>query len=128
MFNNIDDFKKRYPNSIIVNYDIENVHGYGLSYRMSSKRIEMFRKDNGKYLEYPNIQLYSTLESTDYKIFIIKDNRIYELGKSDKPNHFKKIRELEDVDVNIFDIIFYSSKKTHKKSANRKDEPIYVIE
>lgn len=128
MFNNIEEFRKAYTEAVIVNYDIANLHGYGLSYRTSSKRIEILRKDNGKYLDYPYIQPYSTLENTNYKIFIIKDGRMYELRISDKPYYFKIIRELKDMDINIFDNIFYASKKEHKKSANRKDEAIYKIE
>ena len=45
-----------------------------------------------------------------------------------EPNCFKKVREVNDVDINIFTDIFYASKKRHKKSANVKDESIYRIE
>jgi len=128
MLNTLEQFRAAFPEAVIVNYDIANVHGYGLSYRTSSERVEIFRKDNGKYLEYPNIQLYSNLKSDNYKIFIIKNNKIFELGVGDKPNCFKIEKELKNVDINIFDRIFYVSKKYHKKSANRKDEPIFTIE
>ena len=128
MINSIDQFNNKYKPSAVVNYDIANVHGYGLTYKTAPGTVEIFRKDNGKYLEYPNIQPYSRLDDTDYKIFIIKDNKMFELCNSEKDGVFKIKSEVTDIDINIFDDIFYISKLKHKKSANRKDEPIYIIE
>ena len=128
MIDNIEQFNNKFPNSVVVNYDIANVHGYGLAYRTATGTVEIFRKDNGKYLEYPNIQPYSYLNNTNYKIFIIKNNKMFELCKTEKNERFKIKSEVTDININVFDDIFYSSKKTHKKAANRKDEPIYIIE
>ncbi len=128
MINSIEQFNDKYKKSAVVNYDIADVHGYGLTYKTAPGTVEIFRKDNGKYLEYPNIQPYSRLENTDYKLFIIKDNKIFELCKGEKDGVFKIKSEATDIDINIFRDIFYLSKTKHKQSANRKDEPIYIIE
>ena len=130
MINNLDEFIKSYPKAAIVNYDIADVHGYGLTFRTIYKnkdKVEKFRTYNGKYIEYPNIQPYANLDSDNYNIFIIKNNKMYELDKGIENNTYIIKRELNDIDLNIFDSIFYMSKNKHKPSSNRNDEPIYTI-
>ena len=125
MINSVEEFKAKYPKAAVVNYDIEDVHGYGLCYRTNGKAIERLRKDRGKYITYPKIQPYSEL-NTDYKIFIIRNNKMYELeqGKEKKTFHIKE--EVTDVDLNMFDDIFYISKMKHK-DPTIVNEDIYTI-
>ena len=130
MINNIDDFISAYPKAAIVNYDIARVHGYGLTFRTTytnKEKVEKFRVDNGKYLEYPYIQPYSTLDGDNYNIFFIRNNQMFELEKGKENNTFTIKRIMNDIDINMFDSIFYMSKNKHKKSANRPNEPIYRI-
>ena len=52
---------------------------------------------------------------------------MYELEKGKEKETFVIKREVDDVNLNIFDNIFYISKNKHEKSANRREEPIYTI-
>lgn len=125
MINRIEEFKKEYPISAIINYDVEEVHGYGLCYKTKPGTVEKLRKDKGKYITYPQIQPYSKL-TTDYKLFIIKNNRMYELESGNSENTYHIKSEVVNVDPNIFTDIFYISKNKHKEP-KIIDEPIYTI-
>ena len=125
MINSVEEFKAKYPKAAVVNYDIEDVHGYGLCYRTNGRAIERLRKDRGKYITYPQIQPYSEL-NTDYKIFIIRNNKMYELEKGNKEKTFHIKEEVTDVDINMFDDIFYISKMKHK-DPTIVNEDIYTI-
>ena len=129
MINSLEEFKKIYPKAAVVNYDIADLHGYGLTYRTNDVKrpIEKFRTYLGRYITYPQIQPYSKL-NTDYKIFIIRNNKMYELEKGSKELTFHIKEEVTNVDLNIFTDKFYISKNKHEKSRNNEDEPIYRIE
>ena len=101
MINSLEEFKTKYPKAAVVNYDIEDVHGYGLCYRTNGRVVERLRKDRGKY-------------NTDYKIFIIRNNKLFELEKGNEENTFHIKEEVTNVDINLFDDIFYISKMKHK--------------
>ncbi|MBQ6285595.1 MAG: hypothetical protein IJK67_04725 [Bacilli bacterium] len=124
MISSIDEFKKKYPKSAIVNYDVAEVHGYGLCFKIRGT-IEKFRKDKGKYITYPQIQPYSKL-TTDYKLFIIKNNKMYELENGNIENTYHIKNEIVNINLNIFTDIFYISKSKHKEP-KIIDEPIYTI-
>lgn len=113
MINSLDEFKKKYGVSCVVNYDISDVHGYGLCYRSNSSRVERVRKERGRYITYPYIQPYSKL-NTDYKMFIINNNKMYELECGNKKNSYHIKNEVNDINLNIFDEIFYISRNKHK--------------
>ena len=125
MINSIEEFIKEYPKSAIVNYDIEEIHSYGLCYKTGSGTIEKLRKDRGKYIKYPQIQPYSEL-NTDYKLFIIRNSKMYELERGNKENTYHIKNEVINVNLNIFTDIFYISKSKHKEP-KIIDESIYSI-
>lgn len=113
MINSLEDFKDKYKPACIVNYDIEDVHGYGLCYRTNSTRIERVRKDRGRYITYPYIQPYSELNS-DYHMFIIRNNKMYELENGKEKNTYHIKEEITNINLDIFNDIFYISKQKHK--------------
>ncbi len=125
MINSLEEFKKEYKVAAVVNYDIEDVHGYALCYRTSSPRMERVRKDRGRYITYPQIQRYSELD-TNYKLFIIRNNKMYELEKGNKENTYHIKEEVTNVNLKIFDDKFYISRNQHK-DPKIIDEPIYTI-
>lgn len=84
MINTIKDFIVKYPKAVIVNYDIAGKFDddSGRTYRTSTNHLEYFRKENGKYLKYPQIQPYLKLsENADYKLFILYNHKMFELEK-----------------------------------------------
>ncbi len=105
----------------VVNYDIAALHRYGLTYRTNDVKrpIEKFRTYLGRYITYPQIQPYSKL-NTDYKIFIIRNNKMYELEKGSKELTFQIKEEVTNVDLNIFTDKFYISKSNMKNLATMK--------
>ena len=126
MINSIEEFSKKFNNSVIVNYDIADVFDYGLAYRMKTKRLERFRKDKGKYIVYPYIQPYLYLNDDNYSLFIILNNKMFKLKKGSREKTYNIENEVP-VNLNIFNDIFYNKSKI-KDPANRNDEPIYMIE
>ena len=127
MINNIDDFIKEHPTSILVNYDIANKFDYGITYRTQTKTTEKFRKDNhGKHISYPYIQPYLKLnEISNYELFIIHNGKVYELEKGNSTNSYKIKKEITNINYDISDDdIFY-----HKaKEPIIVNEPICIIE
>ncbi len=115
MINTIEEFKERYKKAAVVNYDVAKKYGYGLTYRTGKVKhvIEKFRKYKNEYITYPQIQPYSEL-NTDYKIFIIINNKMYELEQGNEKNTFHIKGEVANVDINMFNDIFYISKMKHK--------------
>ena len=98
MINTIKEFAVKYPKAVIVNYDIAGTFddNSGRTYRTSTNHLEYFRKENGKYLKYPQIQPYLKLsEDVDYKLFILYNHKMFELEKIDVNYHIK--REIEDI-------------------------------
>ena len=117
MINTIEEFSKLHPLADIVNYDIAEKFGYGMTYRTKTKTTEKFRMHNNRYLEYPFIQPY--LEAKDiegYEFFIIKDGKMYQIMKDEEhENSYKKIKEIEGVSPEIYnDDVFYQKRKEPK--------------
>ena len=126
MIESLEEFNNKYNKAVIVNYDMENVFDYGVTYRNTVNSLERFRKYKGKYITYPYIQPYLKLENNDYSLFIIRNNKMYKLKKGNKESTYKIDTEI-NIDTNIFDDIFYR-KQLHKDPVNMNDEPIYTIE
>ncbi len=124
MINTIEEFKIKYPKAAIVNYDMENTFDCGLCYKTGPGIVERLRKDKGKYITYPKIQPYSEL-NTDYKIFIIRNNKMYELEQGNEKHTFHIKREITNVDISIFDDIYLS--KAKHKNPTIVNEDIYII-
>lgn len=130
MINSIIEFSKEHKDAVIVNYDISEQFECGMTYRTSTNKVELFRKDkNGKYINYPYIQPYLTLsDSSNYELFIIHNSKMYKLEKSNKENTYKIKEELKNVSSNINkdDVFYDKSKRVNPR--NNKEEPIYIIE
>ncbi len=126
MISSIEEFDSIYGKYDIVNYDMEKVYGYGVTYKSSKNVFEEFRKENGEYITFPKIQPYLTLTNSNYSMFIIKNNKMFKLRRGDENHPYVIDREI-NVDLRIFDNIFKNEDKI-KKSAARTNEPIYTIE
>ena len=126
MIDSLEMFKEKYDKAVIVNYDMEDVFDCGLTYRITVNSLERFRKDKGKYIRYPYIQPYLSLNGNEYSLFIIKNNKMFKLEKGSKNNTYKIEKEI-NIDLNIFNDKFYNKGKI-KNPSNRTDEPIYIIE
>ena len=88
--NNINDFDKKYPKGIIVNYD------KGITYRCSTGNSEKI----GAAVEYPYIQPYQSGINPTSDLFIIKDCNIYKLNRviaNDPMSSYIKAEIKEDV-------------------------------
>ena len=124
MINTLEEFKTKYPKAAVVNYDMENTFDYGLCYKTGPGTVEKLRKDRGKYITYPKIQPYSKL-NTDYKILIIRNNKMYELEPGNEEHTFHIKCEVKNVDINMFnDIYMYKQNHNDPKPIN---EDIYTI-
>ncbi len=66
MIKSLEEFNNKYNQAVIVNYDMEVVFDYGVTYRNKTDSLERFRKCKGKYITYPYIQPYLKLEDNDY--------------------------------------------------------------
>ncbi len=128
MINTIEEFKAKYPKAAVVNYDVEKKYGYGLTYRTGDVKhvIEKFRKFKNEYITYPQIQPYSKL-TKNYKMFIIRNNKIYELEQGNRENAFHIRGEARNINIDIFEKVFNIPKEKHDKPSNRETEPIYTI-
>lgn len=88
--NNINDFDKKYPKGIIVNYD------KGITYRCSTGNSERI----GDTVEYPYIQPYQSGINPTSDLFIIKDCNLYKLNRviaNDPMSSYIKTEIKEDV-------------------------------
>ena len=115
--NNMDEFIEEHPYSVIVNYDIANKLDCGKTFRTATKTLEEFKKDKkGKYIKYPNIQPYLTLnDESSYELFIIHNQKIYKLELGNQENTYKIKCEISNINFNIGDDdVFYSKAKTPK--------------
>ncbi len=126
MIESLEEFNNKYNQAVIVNYDMEKVFDYGVTYRNTVNSLERLRKYKGKYITYPYIQPYLKLNNSDYSLFIIRNNKMYKLKKGIKENTYEIDSEI-NIDTNIFNDIFYR-KQLFKNPANLYDEPIYTIE
>ena len=127
MINNMEEFIEAHPKAVLVNYDIAKKFDYGEAFRTTRRTIEQFRKDNHrKYIEYPYIQPYLKLnELSEYELFIIHDNKVYELAKGSEENSFKITREVDNINFNIGDDDVFYCKPRPPRIIN---EPICIIE
>ncbi len=127
MINTIKEFASEYPKAVIVNYDISGKFDddSGRTYRTSTNRLEYFRKENGKYLKYPQIQPYLKLnENADYKLFILYNHKMFELEKIDENYHIKQ--EIVDINPELYmDDVFYDKKNLSQPRI--QDEEILII-
>lgn len=127
MINTIKEFALKHPKAIIVNYDIAGTFDddSGRTYRTTTKTLEYFRKENGKYLKYPQIQPYLKLnENSSYELFILNNHKMFQLENINGNYHIKQ--EIEDINPNIYmDDVFYDKKNLHKPRI--QDEPILII-
>ena len=127
MINTIKEFAVIYPKAVIVNYDIAGTFDdeSGRTYRTTTENLEYFRKENGKYLKYPQIQPYLKLrEDVDYKLFILYNHKVFELEKIDENYHIK--REIEDINPSLYmDDVFYDKKNLRQPRI--QDEEILII-
>ena len=127
MINTIKDFIVKYKKAVIVNYDIAGKFDddSGRTYRTSTNHLEYFRKENGKYLKYPQIQPYLKLsENEDYKIFILYNQKMFELEKIDENYHIKQ--EIVDINPELYmDDVFYDKKNLSQPRI--QDEEILII-
>ena len=127
MINTIKDFIVKYPKAVIVNYDIAGKFDddSGRTYRTSTNHLEYFRKENGKYLKYPQIQPYLNLsENADYKLFILYNHKMFELEKIDENYHIKQ--EIVDINPELYmDDVFYDKKNLSQPRI--QDEEILII-
>jgi hypothetical protein len=127
MINTIKEFAAKYPKSVIVNYDIAGTFDdeSGRTYRTSTGNLEYFRKENGKYLKFPQIQPYLKLsENADHKLFILYNHKMFELEKIDVNYHIK--REIEDINPSLYmDDVFYDKKNLRQPRI--QDEEILII-
>ena len=128
MINTIKDFIVKYPKAVIVNYDIAGKFDddSGRTYRTSTNHLEYFRKENGKYLKYPQIQRYLKLsENADYKLFILYNHKMFELEKIDENYHIKQ--EIVDINPELYmDDVFYDKKNLSQPRI--QDEEILIKE
>ena len=127
MINTIKDFIVKYPKAVIVNYDIAGKFDddSGRTYRTSTNHLEYFRKENGKYLKYTQIQPYLKLsENSGYNLFILYNHKMFELEKIDGNYHIK--REIEDINPSLYmDDVFYDKKNLRQPRI--QDEEILII-
>ena len=104
--NNIDDFKKKYPKAIIVNYD------KGITYRCTTGNPERIADT----VEYPYIQPYQTGIKPTSDLFIIKDYNLYKLNRviaNDPKSSYIKTEIKEDVSDQFYnDEVFNAIAKT----------------
>ena len=129
MINTIEEFAKLHPYADIVNYDAKYLFDYGLTYRTKTKTLERFRKINGKYIEYPNIQPYLDAEDKNgYELFIIHNRKMYQLLKNDDET-YKIAKELENINPDIYkDDVFYDQRKLKNPVIHSKELVLTVIE
>ena len=127
MINTIKDFIVKYPKAVIVNYDIAGKFDddSGRTYRTSTNHLEYFRKENGKYLKYPQIQPYLKLsENSGYNLFILYNHKMFELEKIDENYHIKQ--EIVDINPELYmDDVFYDKKNLSQPRI--QDEEILII-
>ena len=127
MINTIKEFAVKYPKAVIVNYDIAGTFDdeSGRTYRTTTENLEYFRKENGKYLKYPQIQPYLKLsEDVDYKLFILYNHKMFELEKIDENYHIKQ--EIVDINPELYmDDVFYDKKNLSQPRI--QDEEILII-
>lgn len=102
----ISDFRKLYQTGIIVNYDKRIV------YRSSTNHTEKI----GNTVDYPYIQRYQSGVNVRTKLFIIKDNMLFQLERIDKNDENSKYKII-DVDINIAES-FYNDSIFNKKCNN----------
>lgn len=129
MIKNIDEFLAKYGRCDIVNYDIAKVFTCGLVFKSGSKnnRIERFyKRSNGVYIDYPEIQEYAK-PGSNIKIFIIKDGKMYKLKDGEKEKTYKIDFLVEDVDPVIFDDLFYKAALVKDNGAVVINEDLYKI-
>ena len=90
-----------------------------------TENLEFFRKENGKYLKYPQIQPYLKLsENSGYNLFILYNHKMFELEKIDGNYHIK--REIEDINPSLYmDDVFYDKKNLSQPRI--QDEEILII-
>ena len=103
---NISDFRKLYQTGIIVNYDKRIV------YRSSTNHTERI----GNTVDYPYIQRYQSGVNVRTKLFIIKDNMLFQLERIDKNDENSKYKII-DVDINIAES-FYNDSIFNEKCNN----------
>ena len=127
MINTIKDFIVKYPKAVIVNYDIAGKFDddSGRTYRTSTNHLEYFRKENGKYLKYPQIQPSSKLsENAEYKLFILYNHKMLKVEKIDENYHIKQ--EIVDINPELYmDDVFYDKKNLSQPRI--QDEEILII-
>ena len=127
MINTIKEFAVKYPKAVIVNYDIAWTFDdeSGRTYRTTTENLEFFRKENGKYLKYPQIQPYLKLsENSGYNLFILYNHKMFELEKIDENYHIKQ--EIVDINPELYmDDVFYDKKNLSQPRI--QDEEILII-
>ena len=127
MINTIKEFAVKYPKAVIVNYDIAGTFDdeSGRTYRTTTENLEYFRKENGKYLKYLQIQPYLKLsENSGYNLFISYNHKMFELEKIDENYHIK--REITDINPKLYmDDVFYDKKNLSQPRI--QDEEILII-
>lgn len=111
MINTINDFIKEHKYCVIVNYDIADKFGYGLTFRSRGAHgkgsLEIFRKDGNHYIKYPQIQPYLELNDyNQYELFIIHDHKLYKINKIDD-DYFIEREVLNVSDKLYMDDVFY---------------------
>lgn len=94
----ISDFEKLYQFGIIVNYDKRIV------YRSSTNHTERI----GNTVDYPYIQRYQRGVNVRTKLFIIKDNMLFQLERIDKNDENSKYKII-DVDIKVGESFYYDS-------------------
>lgn len=102
----ISDFRKLYQTGIIVNYDKRIV------YRSSTNHTERI----GNTVDYPYIQRYQSGVNVRTKLFIIKDNMLFQLERIDKNDENSKYKII-DVDIKIAES-FYNDSIFNEKCNN----------
>ena len=102
----ISDFRKLYQNGIIVNYDKRIV------YRSSTNHTERI----GNTVDFPYIQRYQSGINVRTKLFIIKDNMLFQLERIDKNDENSKYKII-DVNINIAES-FYNDSIFNEKGNN----------
>lgn len=107
----LDDFKKLYPNGIIVNYDLRE------TYRSSKETLETI----AEVVDYPYIQRYQTGVNTRTQLFIIKDNTLYKLKRVEEENPDSKYM------IDKFDLTVSEDFYKDKKFFDTKLKPVNVF-
>ena len=102
----ISDFRKLYQTGIIVNYDKRIV------YRSSTNHTERI----GNTVDYPYIQRYQRGVNVRTKLFIIKDNMLFQLERIDKNDENSKYK-IMDVDIKVGES-FYNDNIFNEKGNN----------